>query len=312
MSVINSRQIEVFDKKVVRCVNCASQKIIPWKKKEKDNITFDISKCMDCGTGFINPRPAIEWLSSIYEKSGHGLKEPISYEKVLSNEKEYPNSTVDAKRLVGNAVELLPQNNARKALDIGSGYGFYSAAALQHGFEVTAVNPGKWENDVFERMNGFRPVESLFEKSNLYGQSELFDLVIMSQVLEHVYDPSQFLCHIKKLLKMQGIIALAIPNFESIRVKLRGVRDNSCIWVPEHLNYFTINGLLNLLEQADLTIVKHHTVSRIPYFTISNYLNLKGFLRSVSNTIVKYVQKLPLYICDISGIGFYLNLWARK
>ncbi len=260
----------------------------------------------------MNPRPKLDWLEQIYRKSGHGLTEPVSLKQVLSNESQCPNSTIDAERLIGNAVGLLPQGKMLKALDIGSGYGFYSAAALRHGLEVTALNPGKWENDVFEAMNNFRPIETLFEQSSLYGKKEIFDVVIMSQVLEHIHEPLEFLKQVCKLMKKGGIIAFAVPNMASIRVKLLGVNDNSCFWCPEHLNYFTLNGLFKMFERADLTIVKHCNISRIPYFSISNRLNLEGFFRSVTNSVVKYSQVLPLSICNRLGIGFYLNVYARK
>ena len=64
---------------------------------------------------------------------------------VMASEAEFPNSTVDARRLVTYAKGLLgpcPEGKA-KALDIGSGYGFFSRAALDQGFQVVAVNPAE-------------------------------------------------------------------------------------------------------------------------------------------------------------------------
>ena len=306
------KYIGEFDSKLSSCIFCNSSKIRFWKSKFKDNYQFDIYLCSNCSSGFMNPRPKIEWLKSIYTKSGHGLIKPITLEEVLYNESEYPNSSSDAERFIKTVHKFMHNNKKPKTLDIGSGYGFYSYAAIKHGYEVTAVNPSIWENNVFEEMNKFRPIESNFEESHYYGQSEKFDLIIISQILEHVYDPNTFLLNISKLLKKDGIAVIAIPNFHSIRVKLLGIRDNSCLWVPEHLNHFSVKGIFSLLERKNLTVLKHCNISRIPYFSVSNLLNLKGRLRNMINSATKYSQKLPLSLCDIMGLGFYLNLWAQK
>ena len=74
----------------------------------------------------------------------------------MASEVEFPNSTVDARRLVSYAKELLGpcQEGKAKALDIGSGYGFFSRAALEQGFQVMAVNPARAENRIFQQLNG--------------------------------------------------------------------------------------------------------------------------------------------------------------
>jgi 2-polyprenyl-3-methyl-5-hydroxy-6-metoxy-1,4-benzoquinol methylase len=140
-------------------------------------------------------------------------------------------------------------------LDIGSGYGFFSRAAMREGFKVTAINPGEWENDIFEKLNGFRPIPKLFEDIN-FGD-EKFSLVIMSHVLEHLRDPLAILARIKNLLDPQGVVAIAVPNFNSLLVKILGTKDNSCLLVPDHLTYFSKKGLLTLLERAGFKVYYH-------------------------------------------------------
>jgi SAM-dependent methyltransferase len=199
-----------FKMKMSGCPACSSKKINPWLIKSKEQIQFSLWHCSSCHTGFMNPQPTKEYLDSIYYKSGHGLTEPISFEEVIKAETEYPNATVDAKRLVGQAKIFMAAMDGLKALDIGSGYGFFTNAALRAGFKVSAVNPGKWENEIFEKLNGFSPAPQFFEEVD-FGP-EKFDLVILSQVLEHVEVPVSFLVKIRSILKKNGIIAVAVPN----------------------------------------------------------------------------------------------------
>ena len=155
-----------------------------------EKVNFNLFKCKTCGCIFINPRPSLEFLERIYSKSGHGLKAPISVEEVLKQEREYPNAIIDSRRLVNKAYLKLLDNNLNHkmwALDIGSGFGFYSKAAINAGFDVTAINPSVWENDVFEGINAFRPMQLFFEEVDF--KDAKFDLVILSQVLEHIDNP---------------------------------------------------------------------------------------------------------------------------
>lgn len=126
--------IRIFGPLIKTCIACGSHEFSVWGEREKDGIKFDIWKCKACGCGFLNPRPTREWLETVHSKSGHGLTAPISFDEVLAAEREYPNATVDAPRLVGRAKQHLPKKNGLIALDIGSGYGFFTAAALRAGF----------------------------------------------------------------------------------------------------------------------------------------------------------------------------------
>jgi 2-polyprenyl-3-methyl-5-hydroxy-6-metoxy-1,4-benzoquinol methylase len=293
---------------LTKCVACDGTHLQAWRQKRgPDGTVFRICVCGSCGTGFLNPRPTLEQLRRVYQFSGHGLKQAVSLEQVLRMEKEYPNSTVDAKRLVGVAVHRMGGVRNGRALDVGCGYGFYSAAAIQAGFTVTAVNPGRWENDVFEQLNGFRPVEKYIQEITTEAQ---YDLIIMSQVLEHIPDLEEVLPRIRQWLAPQGMLALAVPNFDWVLVKLLRERERGCLWVPEHVNYFTRQGVSRLLERFGFSILDYRQISRIPYNAVSRRLRLAAGTRRACNLMVRLLQAPPLRVLDRLGWGLYQNLWA--
>jgi len=305
----NKVPLNKFKSKFYVCPCCGNNNIAHWLEKEKDGVNFNIYRCLLCKSGFMNPQPTQEFLESIYHLSGHGLLRPISFEQVMAAEADYPNSMVDSKRIVKCAKKLLNLVGPLKVLDIGSGYGFFSREAINEGFDVTAVNPSAWENDVFEKLNGFRPIQSFFEDIDF--DKEKFDFIILSQVLEHISDPLQILMKIRTLLSQNGILAIAVPNVNSILVKILKERDNGCLWVPEHLTYFSKEGLFAILKRSGFGINKHLYVSRIPYSILSDLLNLKGSPRKVTNGLVKFCQWLPLRLTDHVGLGFIHNIWAK-
>jgi len=207
----------------------------------------------------------------------------------MASEVEFPNSTVDAQRMVSYAKQLLMpiKKGKAKALDIGAGYGFFSRAALEQGFQVTAVNPASAENRIFKQLNGFEPIPLFFEEVD-FGR-EKFDLVILSQVLEHLVDPFQVLVKVRKLIKPEGVLALAVPNVDAILIKILGSR-SSFLGLPQHIIHFSRQGLRAILQRAGFAVSHHSYFSRIPYFSISNRLNIHGRARKLLNYCVRVSQ----------------------
>jgi 2-polyprenyl-3-methyl-5-hydroxy-6-metoxy-1,4-benzoquinol methylase len=301
--------LNALETRRANCIACGSNKIVFWGSKERNEIMFRIDRCKNCGTGFMNPRPSFEYLiSEIYSTSGHGLEAPIALNAVLEAEREYPNATRDAKTLIGVALNYLPPAyGSRKALDIGSGYGFFSKEALKAGFAVTAINPGRWENIIFRQLTGLEPVERAFEEVEL---NESFDLILLNHVLEHMYDPQTVLSKVRRLLAKEGVVAIAVPNFNWILVRLLRLRENGVLWVPEHLNYFTETGLRALLTSTGFKILKVRHVARIPYYAISNRLHLSGKLRLAINSMTRILQWVPMRILEQLKSGITIQVWA--
>ena len=298
----------VFGAELPGCPVCGARLVSAWRNKPAGGITYQIWQCRECRSAFMNPRPTRDWLKEIYHRSGHGLAAPVSTESVLAREVRFPNSTLDAARLIRVSSRLLRPSDKPRALDIGSGYGFYTAAARRAGYDVTALNPGAWENDVFEGINGFRPLNCFFEEANLRPGS--FDLVILSQVLEHVEEPQAFLRRIREILKSSGVVAIAVPNVNSLFARALGVKDNACFWVPEHLNYFSVRGLSLALKRGGLLPRIHCLVSRLRPDAVSQRLRLRGAAMALTDSCVKWLQKPVFGIADRIGLGQHINMWA--
>ena len=296
------------------CVACRSDKINYWRHKNyqyTENANFaelQIYRCKSCGTGFLNRPPAMQWLQSIYQYSGQALTQAITLEEVLAREAEFPNCVVDAARM----SQLANQSNSsgnHQALDIGSGFGFYTKALRAVGYRTVSINPGKYENEVFRLLNGDEPLDVMFEN---YQPAEQFGVVMMSQVLEHLLEPDQAISKVANLLESGGVLACAVPNFDSFLVKLLGTKDNACLWVPEHVNYFSEKGLKDLVERNGFRVIKMEQITRIPYNALSKRLRLKGRPATVIDSLVKILQIPFAGLMDYFGLGIYINLYAVK
>ncbi|HYE36435.1 class I SAM-dependent methyltransferase [Methylocaldum sp.] len=304
----------VYGELLYECVACGGKNLRFWRTKRyqytQDNSVeaFHICRCSDCGTGFLNRPPHADWLKTIYQYSGQALTQPVTVAEILAREVKFPNITVDAARMARDADRLNGSGN-RTALDIGSGFGFYTRALRREGYCTVSINPGKYENTVFKELNGDEPIPVMFES---FQDSDPFGVVVMSQVLEHLLDPEQAVRKVSRLLASGGVLACAVPNFESFAVKLLGARDNACLWVPEHVNYFTEKGLRVLLERNGFKVMKMEQTTRIQPNALSKRIKSGEKISSVLESLVMRFQRPFSRIVNSLGMGTYISIYAVK
>ncbi|WP_133717844.1 methyltransferase domain-containing protein [Methylocaldum gracile] len=296
------------------CVACGSENLRFWRRKryqytlDSSVETFHIWRCSDCGTGFLNRPPHADWLKTIYQYSGQALTEPVTVADILAREAKFPNITVDAARMARDADRYNGSRNKR-ALDIGSGFGFYTQALRREGYRTVSINPGRYENAVFKELNGDEPIPLMFDS---FQDSEPYGVVMMSQVLEHLLGPEQAIRKVSGLLAPGGVLACAVPNFESFNVKLLGTQDNACLWVPEHVNYFTEKGLRLLLEHNGLKVVKMEQTTRIQPKALAKRIKAGQMLSSFLESLVINLQKPFSQVVNSLGMGTYISVYAVK
>lgn len=90
-------------------------------------------------------------------------------------------------------------------------------------------------------------------------KAESFDAVIFGDVLEHLSDPWAALRDATTLLRPGGRVLVSIPNVAhaAVRLSLLGGRwdyTQTGLLDRTHLRFFTLDGVCELIESADLTI----------------------------------------------------------
>ncbi len=94
---------------------------------------------------------------------------------------------------------------------------------------------------------------------------EKFDLVILSEILEHVFDPIEVLKEVKKVLKSDGRIVITTPNFltwtNRIRFLFGDLRyTEQGMFDFGHIRWFTYRYLKEVLESAGLRIGRENHI----------------------------------------------------
>jgi 2-polyprenyl-3-methyl-5-hydroxy-6-metoxy-1,4-benzoquinol methylase len=282
-----------------------------WRTKATEHGRFDIHKCRCCGYAFVNPRPTFSYLMDFYSSSGHShtaCHTPIvSAADALASEARFPNSTLDATRIVRTMTELLGDNfSERRFLDVGCGYGFYTREAIHSGFEVSAIELASNERTIAKELTGIGAIDVSFESYQVNPGT--FSAILMSQILEHVQDVNLWVEKAHSLLKTNGVLAIAVPNFGSVfRHVLQ--ENEPFITPPSHLNFFNSGTLHKLLEKHDFKILGTQWVSRISPSGFER--RLPGATKSLA-PLLQFASKQLLGIFDLLRVGQLVTVYAGK
>lgn len=280
-----------------------------WRSKQTPHGRYTITRCKECGHASVNPRPSLAFLSHYYASVGasnHPGAHGAAMGWVLAEEEKFPNSSVDAREMLS---QIRAHNRCVKTpqtlLDIGCGYGFFSAEAQRHGYEVTAIELGP-SREIAREMTGVEPHAVMFEEFGAPPRS--FSAILMSQVLEHVHDANLWIDRAYDLLRPGGVLAIALPHFNSaIRLAL-GTRD-PFITPPEHLNFFTADSLRLMLVKHGFQPGVTEFRSRIPPRALAKRLGrlgqpLLGVARQTADLLARGL--------DVAGLGIMVRTYGIR
>lgn len=283
------------------CPICNSN-ISFWKNKIVDDDEYCINICQSCKYSFVNPRPSIEFISNYYSNF-----KITDNEQIFDNEIEkYAYSTVDAKRIVKKIARLNKESRSKRFLDVGCGHGLISKEAKSFGYTVDALELSKTERNVARVYAEIEPINLSFE--NYEPEINSFDVVNLSQILEHAVDINLWISKSNKCLVKGGMLAIALPNFNSfLRYFLN--ENDPYICPPVHLNFFNLKSLVKLLDKHGFDIVHYEYISRIPDEAL-----IKRVPKSLlfSAPLLKIFMSIIFKLFDIIHVGIMINVYAKK
>lgn len=190
------------------------------------------------------PQPTLENLGIYYESEDY-----ISHTDGTRSlfEKIYQLVKTNAIR---KKVKLLSKYNQKgTVLDIGAGTGDFLVEAKKQGWQITGIEPNlkAKQTAISKNVDFADSLESL--------QNHSFDVITMWHVLEHIPDLDFQLRELKRLLKPNGTIIIAVPNFKSFDAKYYKE-----FWaaydVPRHLWHFSKTAIKKLFWNYKIKLLK--------------------------------------------------------
>ena len=148
-----------------------------------------------------------------------------------------------------------PFRKTGNILDIGAGYGFFLEIARQRGWNVygTELTDEAVNHCTEKGLSMFKG-----ELQNIDFQDLKFDVIVSIEVIEHIYNPVDYMTKMNEILRSGGQVYITTPNFNSyLRYRLK--ENYNVIEYPNHLGYFTKNTLNKLFTENGFKTTKIQT-----------------------------------------------------
>ncbi len=235
------------------CPVCGSSDIsffLAAKDHTVSHKTFNIFRCGFCTAGFTQDVPGQEDIGPYYQSENYISHSNTNKGLVNNLYHKVRNRTLQQKRKLICTSTGLKQGNI---LDIGAGTGAFLQQMKIAGWTVTGLEPDEGSRNLSQELYGnlLQPAEELFRLP-----AKQFDAITMWHVLEHVHGLHTYVERLKELLKDDGRIFIAVPNYTSYDAE-----HYAAFWaaydVPRHLYHFSPQSMDVLLSSQGLKVLDH-------------------------------------------------------
>jgi SAM-dependent methyltransferase len=149
-------------------------------------------------------------------------------------------------------------------------------------------------------------------------ENDFFDVVTMTDVFEHITDPGKILGEIHRILKLDGILFIKVPNglfniFKLKMAKLAGrLKDYDIFDSYEHVVHYSGSTLKKMLEKHNFKVLKikigrpiqlpvwHEYVGYYYQYPSPWHLDYR---RQTARELLYHLSKIEFYLCG-GNIGY--------
>lgn len=172
--------------------------------------------------------------------------------------------------ILPNMLKLLPKEKKLTILDAGCGNGYNVGKLVSFGFVVTGIDIS--EDGILLARKVYP--EGKFEIRSVYDDLSYletnFDIVISSDVIEHLYFPNKFMQNMNSVLKPGGFLILSTPYhgwLKNTLISITGQWDkhHTANWEGGHIKFFSEDSLTELLSVNGFGNIKFMNAGRVPY-----------------------------------------------
>ena len=195
----------------------------------------------------------------------------------LENYTTYYSSRIEDNERVYNTINRLLKFNKKdtlikkKVLDLGSGDKSFYNVCLNKGVDISEID-------------GASGID--FEKDKLPYESQSYNVVIFTAIIEHLYNPNLILSEINRILKNDGLLITITPN---INYAIKNFYND-----PTHVHPYNPISLKKVMEMNKFRnnnvypwlVNKSDNYWKIPFkFFIASKIPFKTILKSINTPI---------------------------
>lgn len=227
----------------------------------------NLFKCSDCNLIFLYPQPSKNRIQKIYEGDS------------LGNFDYYLATTKDDEKTFNERLELTEKFiKMGSVLDIGCSTGTFLKVAKHRKWKCFGVELNKKSADFCRKQD--------FKVFNRIPSSGSFDLINMSDVIEHYENPKRELLRAKRTLKKDGLLLISTPDYDKFLTKIFQIKPE------EHFFYFTKETLRNMLQECGFSLLYLSNTSR---FQSINTLVHSSTFQGSKKILLKFLLLTGLY-----------------
>jgi len=211
---------------------------------------FDIIQCENCGLKFTHQIPDKDHIAPYYNFPAYISHTDIKEGWMNQLYHKVRRHTLQQKT---NWVQSLFTGHKGTILEVGAGTGAFADAMVHKEWSVTALEPdaASRQKALDNYAINLLPIESLEQLT-----PNSFDVITLWHVLEHVHDLKIYIATFKKLLKQNGRLIIAVPNYTSYDAQF--YKEYWAAYdVPRHLYHFSPKSMEHLMKSFGMIIANY-------------------------------------------------------
>ena len=210
----------------------------------------------------------------------------------------------------------IKKNTCHKVLDVGCGDGRHLQVASQFGYtQLYGIDLDEKSLEKAQtRLKHQKPTLSVGNIQSLAFPQNSFEIVICSEVLEHVDDVEKSLKNLYKVTKKGGVCAISVPRFWT--EKICWLLSKEYFQTPGgHVRIFKKKDLKKAIEKTGFTIIDMHYAHAFhsPYWWLKCLFwksqNNNPLIKSFETFLIKCMYK---YSLSSHPLERYLNPFLGK
>jgi len=197
-------------------------------------------------------------------------------------------------------------------LDVGCGEGFIARRIIEQVKEVVGIDISEEGIRRAKRVNNHHRIKYLVQSFEDFNSDRKFDVILMYELLEHIYDAESANRKATDLLKENGLLAISTPNRDRLSNRLwrfvYKVLKNECpvFMTGEHICEYNSKEIYNMLRKNGFKILKSKGAELFSTSLIPFKFPFARNQRLEKNRLNYYIGSL---LPSLAILGFYL---ARK
>ncbi|PIY95963.1 MAG: hypothetical protein COY66_05505 [Candidatus Kerfeldbacteria bacterium CG_4_10_14_0_8_um_filter_42_10] len=204
-------------------------------------------------------------------------------------------------------------NNPKETriLDAACGKGDISSPLAYLGYQVTALAAQEEEAKGLKEKHQFNNLQAKTDSFENYLPQNRFEIIIMSEFLEHAKDPKAVLKKARKMLRHNGLLILTVPNGLSLEESIRKVTASAA--KNPHLQFWSLFSLRSLMLSAGFEIAEIKSAAFLFKETYSIFVRF--FLKRGSllfHWFDKMDSRISRFVPPILASGWFITAKRKE